>query len=224
MNLGSLCVWHGDRQHDEAPGMKFSISDFPLMRWSLSAFCASVLLSCIFIYGSSQYSDLNQQNMRTAQRQLNDARNRLSTARQDRENLSVYSAEYGVLEEQDIIGDDRRLDWMEGLEKLRRQNPAFDFRYTISPQKNYAPQPAIDSGNFIIHYSEMKLQFDWLHEGQLLKFFDALRSQVKGHYQLEGCALHRNDTGGNDTRTTPINIKGECSGGWITLKNRNAPQ
>jgi hypothetical protein len=204
--------------------MKFSKSDFPLMRWSLSAFCASALLSCVFLYGSSQYSGLNQQSMRTAERQLNDARNRLSTARQDRENLSVYSAEYGVLEEQNIIGDDHRLDWMEGLEKLRRQNLVPDFRYNIAPQKIYAPQPAIDSGNFNMHYSEMKLQFDLLHEGQLLKFFDALRSQVKGHYQLEGCALHRNDIEKNDAKTTAIHIKGECSGGWITLKNRNAPQ
>jgi hypothetical protein len=201
--------------------MRFSGKDFPLMRWSLAAICASALLSSVILYGSSEYSNRKQLNLRTAQRQLNDARSRLAAAHQDQENLSDYSAEYRVLEEQNIIGDDQRLDWMEGLEKLRRQNLTVDFRYNIAPQKTYAPQPAIDSGNFNIHFSEMKLQFDLLHEGQLLHFLDALRSQIKGQYQLEGCTLQRNDAAEDATST---HIKAECSGGWITLKNRNAPQ
>jgi len=202
--------------------MIFSKSDFPLMRWSLAAICASALLSSVILYSSSQYSDHQKLNLHSAQRQLNDARKRLTSAREDRENLSVYSAEYGVLEEQNIIGDEHRLDWIEGLEKLRRQNLALDFRYNIAPQKSYAPQPAIDGGNFNIHYSEMKLQFDLLHEGQLLTFFNALRSQIKGQYQLEGCTLQRNDVA--EDAGTPTHIKAECSGGWITLKNRSAPQ
>lgn len=200
--------------------MIFSKSDFPLMRWSIAAICASVLFSGFILYTSSQYSDYKQLSLHSAQRQLNDARKRLTSAREDRENLSVYSAEYGVLEEQNIIGDEHRLDWIEGLEKLRRQNLVLDFRYNIAPQKSYAPQPAIDGGNFNIHYSEMKLQFDLLHEGQLLTFFNALRSQIKGQYQLEGCTLQRNDVATDDA----THIKAECSGGWITLKNQNAPQ
>lgn len=204
--------------------MRFSKSDIPLMRWSLAAICASVLLSGIMIYSSGRYSDYEQLKLHTAQRQLKDARDRLTAAHEDQENLSAYSAEYGVLEERNIIGDDHRLDWIEGLEKLRQQNLVLDFRYNITPQKIYAPQPAIDSGNFNIHYSEMKLQFDLLHEGQLLAFFDAMRSQIKGHYQLESCALQRNDLAKDTAAPMTTPIKADCSGGWITLKNRNASQ
>lgn len=197
--------------------MKFTKSDFPLMRLSLGAISASILLSGVILYGSGIYADKNNRSLLNAQRQLNDARKRLSDAHNDLDNLAVYSAEYGVLEKQDIIGDDHRLDWIEGLEKLRQQNRVIDFRYNIAPQKSYAPQPAIDSGNFNIHYSEMKLQFDLLHEGQLLNFFDALRSQLKGHYQIASCALHRSDA----ETDIAAHIKAECNGGWITLKNRN---
>jgi hypothetical protein len=202
--------------------MKFSNSDFHLMRWSLSAVCASILLSGVILYSSSEYADFTQKDRRAAQSQMNDARNRLTMARQDQENLSVFSREYDTLETNKIIGDDHRLDWMEGLEKLRNQNLVIDFRYNIAPQKIYAPQPAIDSGNFDIHYSEMKLQFDLLHEGQLLNFFDALRNQIKAWYQLEGCTLQRSATEENAATPTATHIKAECSGGWITLKNRNA--
>ena len=202
--------------------MKFSNSDFHLMRWSLSAVCASILLSGVILYGSSEYADFTQKDRGAAQSQMNDARNRLTMAHQDQENLSVFSREYDTMEKNKIIGDDHRLDWMEGLEKLRNQNLVIDFRYNIAPQKIYAPQPAIDSGNFDIHYSEMKLQFDLLHEGQPLNFFDALRSQIKGWYQLEGCTMQRVVTDEESATAAGTHIKAECSGGWITLKNRNA--
>ena len=202
--------------------MKFSNTDFHLMRWSILTVCTSILLCGVILYSSSEYADSTQKNRRIAQSQLNDARNRLTMARQDMENLSVFSQEYDTLEKAEVIGDDHRLDWIEGLEKLRNQNLVIDFRYNIAPQKNYAPQPVLDSGNFDIHYSEMKLQFDLLHEGQLLKFFDALRSQNKGWYQLEGCSMQRVATQKLSSATAPAQIKAECSGGWITLKNRNA--
>ena len=204
--------------------MKLSKSDFPLMRLSILALAASVAISAVVLYSSSEYAEKTQRDLRNAQNMLSDAHNRLTAAHEDQKNMTIYADEYGALIERKIIGDDQRLDWMEGLEKLRRQNRVTDFRYNIAPQKIYAPQPPVDSGNFDIHYSEMKLQFDLLHEAQLLNFFAALRGQIKGRYQLEGCTLQRAATDDGFASSTGANIKAECSGGWITLKNRNAPQ
>ena len=201
--------------------MRLSTSDFPLMRRSILAVCASTLVSAAILYGSGEYSKSAQNNLSNAQTMLNDARNRLATALQDQENMAIYAGEYGVLTEQKIVGDDQRLDWMEGLEKIRLKNLVADFRYHIAPQKIYTSQPPIDSGNFDIHYSEMKLQFDLLHEAQLLNFFDALRVDIKGRYQLEGCTMQRTGADNEDEQTTATPLKAECSGGWITLKNRN---
>ncbi|OGT01823.1 MAG: hypothetical protein A2143_13385 [Gallionellales bacterium RBG_16_57_15] len=202
--------------------MKFSGSDFALMRWSILAIFASSLVSVVILYGSGDYAEKARKERRSAQDILNDARNRLATAHQDQENMDIYASEYSLLIEDKVIGDDQRLDWMEGLEKIRRQNLVTDFRYTIAPQKIYTPQPPVDSGNFDVRYSEMKLQLDLLHEGQLPDFFNALHNQVKGWYQLEGCTLQRTAPG--DGAAAATYIKAECSGGWITLKNRNAPQ
>ena len=203
--------------------MKFSNQDFHLMRLSFIAIGASILFSGAILYSSIKYADYTLKNRRIAQSQMNNARNRLAMAREDRDNLSDYSKAYDALKADEIIGDDHRLDWMEGLEKLRNQNLVIDFRYNIAPQKTYSPQPAVDSGNFVIHYSEMKLQFDLLHEGQLLNFFSALNRRIKGHYQLEGCKLQRVASSGNSGPSAGKNIAAECSGGWITLKNRNSP-
>ncbi|TAN83709.1 MAG: hypothetical protein EPN14_02980 [Gallionella sp.] len=204
--------------------MRFSKPDFLAMRWSILACCASALASAAILYSSSKYAENALKDRRDAQSLLVDARKRLAAAHEDQKNMRSYDAEYGVLSERKVIGDDRRLDWMEGMEKIRLQNLVTDFRYNIAPQKIYAPQPPVDSGNFDIRYSEMKLQFDLLHEAQLLHFFDALHTDIKGWYQLEGCTLQRNAaTPGSGGNGAP-QLKAECGGGWVTLKNRSAPQ
>lgn len=212
--------------------MKLSKSDFPLMRWSILAICSSLIISAIILYSSGSYAEKSLKDRRNAQSMLNDARSRQTMAQQDQENMAIYAGKYGALIANKVIGDDQRLDWMEGMEKIRQKNLVMDFRYNIAPQKKYAPQPPIDSGNFDIRYSEMKLQFDLLHEAQLPNFYDALRADINGWYQLEGCTLQRigtadnNDGGGGEqaTPTATARLKAECSGGWVTLKNRNAPQ
>jgi hypothetical protein len=203
--------------------MKFSKSDFPLMRQSILAIFSSITISAIVLYSSSQYIEKTQRDLHFAQDTLRDAHNRLTAALEDQKNMAIYSDEYGTLIKNKIIGEDQRLDWMEGMEKLHSENLVTDFRYSIAPQKKYVSPLPIDSGNFDINYSEMKLQLDLLHEGQLLKFFDALRSQIKGQYQLEGCTMQR-VADENTATETSTHVKAECNGGWITLKNRNAPQ
>lgn len=204
--------------------MKISKPDLLLMRRSLLAICASVLASTMVLYSSGEYVRQTQKNQHSAQQQLNNARNRLSAAHDDQQNMAAYADEYGVLIGRRIIGDDQRLDWMEGMEKIRQQNLVMDFRYSIAPQKTYPIKPSMDDSNFDIRYSEMKLQFELLHEAQLLDFFAALRSQIKGRYQLEGCTLQRAGADDADERHATARLKAECGGGWITLKNRSVPK
>lgn len=203
--------------------MRLSKADCYLMRWSILAVCASTLGSTIILYGSLDYAENAENGRLVAQQMLGDARNRMAATLQDQKNLAIYADEYGALVEQKIIGDDQRLDWMEGLEKIRQKNLVADFRYSIAPQKTYAGLPAIDSAYFDIGYSEMKLQLDLLHAVQLLDFFAALHGDIKGRYRLEGCTLQHMDGPVNTGNPTAgASLRAACSGGWITLKNRDA--
>ena len=202
--------------------MKLSTSDLPILRWSILAICTSVLISASLLYINNEHMGSTHKELLHARKLRNDARTRLSAAHEDQSNMSIYSKEYGDLLKRKIIGDEQRLDWIEGMEKLRQMNLVWDFRYNIAPQKNYTPNPPISSGNFDIHFSEMKLQFDLLHEAQLADFFAALPKKIPGWYQLEGCTLSRSATAeANTAMSSGVQLKAECNGGWITLKNRN---
>ena len=80
--------------------------------------------------------------------------------------------------------------------------------------------PPLSNGNFELNLSGMTLQLDLLHEGQLINFLDVLSKEMKGRFLLDHCSIDRS---GTVTDTNPVaQLKAECAGGWLTLKNRNA--
>ncbi len=198
--------------------MTFSSSDLRHLRWSLLTFLIVLAVGGSGVYLSRITADTAQRAMQNAQRQLTDAHNKLNAARDDRDNLSTYAAEYEAWVNHKVIGEEHRLDLIEGLEALRKQNRVLDFKYTIAPQLPYSPVPALDSGNFELKQSNMTLQMELLHEVQLINFFDSLRSDMKGWFILGNCSLERATPGAGSA----AQLKAECSGGWLTLRNRNA--
>ncbi len=198
--------------------MTLSKADLVDLKWGIGAFLLSLALGGGIIAISNDYQETSRKDRQTAQKQLAEARTQLSAAQNDQENMASYALEYNALLAQQVIGDEHRLDWIEGLEKLRLQGHVLDFKYAIAPQQNYAPNPPLDAGSLQLNRSGMTMQMDLLHEEQLLHLLTAMRTQMQGWFMLDGCSLSR--TGDND-ETSPL--RAECTGGWFTMKNRNAP-
>jgi hypothetical protein len=198
--------------------MNFTNADFADIKWGLGAFVCSIALSAALTSISGSYLAHSLKERQTAQNQLNDSRMQFMSVQSDQENMSAYALEYNALLAQKVIGNEQRLDWMEGLEKLRQQGRVLDFKYTIAPQQPYAPKPPLDAGNFQLSRSNMTLQIDLLHEEQLLYFFTDMHKQLNGWFMLDSCSLsHKNPS----EEMSPL--KADCTGGWFTMKNKNTP-
>lgn len=205
--------------------MIFSKSDLPHIKWSLLTFLLALSMGSILIAASENFVARSIRDQRSAERQLSEARSHLATAKEDHENMRAYALEYNALLQRNIIGNDQRLDWVEGLEKIHKRDraPGFiQFKYAIAPQKPYAPSPPLDNSAFDLNLSGMALRFELLHEEQLTVFFDALRTDIKGWFIIERCDLERiAATAGADESGMAHRLKAECTGGWLTLKNRS---
>lgn len=202
------------------------MSDFkanlPHYKWGLLALVLTLGIGGAAVVFSQDFYNRAQNANSAAQKQLSNAHKELAAAQDDRVNMTTYAEEYALLLKRNIIGNEQRLDWIDGLETLRNQSMVMGFKYTISPQKAYKPPTTLDNGNFTLNTSEMKLNFDLLHEGQLVNFFNALRNNIKGEFLLDGCSIERLDKTSAPHGISP-QLKAECSGGWLTLKNRNTP-
>jgi hypothetical protein len=197
--------------------MTFISADFTYLKWSLLIFLAALCIGSAAIVVSENFVTHAQREQQAAQRQLNTARGQFASANKDSENIKAYTFEYGELLKRNIIGDDQRMDWIEGLEKIRKQHRVLDFKYSIAPQHPYTPPAPLDSGNFKLNMSEMTLQFDLLHEEQLMSFFDTMRTDISGWFILDHCTMER-----SAAPDETVQLKAACTGGWLTLKNKNA--
>ena len=194
--------------------MTLSRADFPRLKWSLLLFLCVLCAGAAAIILSENFIARAQHAQQLAQQQLNAARSQLAVATEDRDNMNAYAYEYGDLLRRNVIGDGQRLDWIEGLERIRKQKLVADFKYAIAPQRPYATSQKIDSGKFALGSSEMTLQFELLHEEQLMNFFDALRTDVNGWFILDHCDMTRNTDASATAR-----LKATCSGGWLNMKS-----
>ena len=198
--------------------MKFSTKDLPRTRGLLIISVLTLVLGAIIAYVSNGVLIEAQQSKITADREWSEAHRKLERTKSEKEDLQGYYHQYQNLVEQNVIGQERRLDWIESIEKIRNKLNIFSVKYKLEPQETLNFETVTTSNSFDLHRSNMTLDFSLLHEGQLLNFLDTLSKEAKGMYLLESCTLTRNDFV-RQLRFIP-NLQAECTLGWITLNEK----
>ncbi len=198
--------------------MKFSTKDLPRTRGLLIISVLTLVLGAIIAYVSNGVLIEAQQSKITADREWSEAHRKLERTKSEKEDLQGYYHQYQNLVEQNVIGQERRLDWIESIEKIRNKLNIFSVKYKLEPQETLNFETVTTSNSFDLHRSNMTLDFSLLHEGQLLNFLDTLSKEAKGMYLLESCTLTRNDFV-RQLRFIP-NLQAKCTLGWITLNEK----
>ena len=201
--------------------MKFSTKDIPHIRGLFVKAILTLVLGVIAVYVSDEILNEAQQSKITADQEWSDAVRKLERTKNEQEDLQGYYHQYQNLVEQNIIGEEKRLDWIESIEKIRNRLNIFSVKYKLDPQETLnIVGTDLPSNSFDLHRSSMTLGLSLLHEGQLLSFIDALSEEAKGMYLLDSCILTRNDLI-RRLKFAP-NLEAECTLGWITLNEKNA--
>lgn len=198
--------------------MKFSTKDLPRTRGLLIISVLTLVLGAIIAYVSNGVLIEAQQSKIIADREWSEAHRKLERTKNEQEDLQGYYRQYQNLVEQNVIGQERRLDWIETIEKIRNKLNIFSVKYKLEPQETLNFETVTTSNSFDLHRSNMTLDFSLLHEGQLLNFLDTLSKEAKGMYLLESCTLTRNDFV-RQLRFIP-NLQAKCTLGWITLNEK----
>lgn len=198
--------------------MKFGKRDLAHIRGPLIVFLLVLGASAGALWSADRHFKQLERDRQLAERRLNEVATRLTQVTTERENITKFSPQYQELLDRGIVGEERRLDWVEGIERIREQQQIFSMRYTISPQKNFAPTPNLSAQNFELKASDMALELNLLHEGKLFGFLDDLRREAVGFYLVDHCKVERVATT-VEMRYAP-QLKAECLLNWLTLKEK----
>ncbi len=154
------------------------------------------------------------------QGQLRDAQVRMQRSGDEETVIIQYVNKYRQLQQAGFIGDEQRINWLDALRVANERADLFGVNYEIGVQQRYPSADDLNPGQINLRQSPMKLDFRLLHEGDLLRFFEALRAQGSGLFHLDQCVLRRTEVG--DTIRYQPNIAATCQLVWITA-TPNAP-
>ena len=173
-----------------------SQADLQALRNPLLVLVVVVVAGALAIY----YSDLL---MATARRQLTqqqtllkDAKTRLQKSGDEKDIIVRYLDSYRQLERSGFVGEEQRINWLDGLRIANRQADLFGVDYQIEAQKPYVYAADLNPGQLALYQSAMRLKFQLLHEEDLMRFLAALSRQGVGIFAVNQCTLRRIDTRG----------------------------
>jgi hypothetical protein len=157
-----------------------------------------------------------QQGVAAQERLLVEARKKVQQSDQEKNAIERYVEPYTELERAGIVGDEKRISWIDALRTANSEVDLYGVEYELEPQQAYAFKAEVAADSLPVHQSVMKLRFELLHEGDLLHFFQALAAQKVGRFTVNECKLQRLAV----NLAIPVNqptLKAECEVAWITI-------
>lgn len=191
-------------------------SDLQALRIPLLVLLAVLVAGALAIYFTAQLMTVERRQLVQQQTQLKQAQVRLQKSGDEKDIIVSYLDRFRQLERTGFIGEEQRINWLDGLRLANQQADLFGVDYQIATQKPYPFAAEFNPGQLALNQSLMQLRFRLLHEGDLLRFFDALARQDAGVFTIDQCLLRRIDNRGV-LRYQP-NVNAECDLSWITIK------
>lgn len=191
-------------------------ADLQALRNPLLLLLAVVLAGALAVYYSDRLMASAHQKLTQQQNQLKEARLRLQKSGDEKDIIVRYLDTYRQMERAGFIGEEQRINWLDGLRLANQEADLFGVDYQIGVQRPYPYAAQLNPGQLALNQSQMKLRFRLLHEEDLARFFGALARQGAGIFAVDQCTLRRIDTRGV-IRYQP-NITAECDLAWITAR------
>lgn len=196
--------------------MNLSKHDWGKLRFPIISLGAALIVATMLVGYAEQRKTEKLQAMELQQRQLDQARQRYQASGQEKEIIIKYLPLYRQLIQEGFIGEERRLEWVDGLRTIHQQNKLFGINYTISTQEEYKPTFALNVGPFSLHRSVMKLELSMLHEGDLLTLLSTLDAQQTTPFIARDCEITR--VGAVNTNNLAPNLRANCELDWLTIR------
>lgn len=191
-------------------------ADLQALRNPLLVLLAVLLVAAVAIYTTEQLTVSAQRQLRQQQNQLKEARTRLQKSGDEKDIIVRHLDGFRQLQRTGFVGDEQRINWLDGLRLTNQQADLFGVDYQIGAQKPYQYAAAFSPGQIDLNESVMRLRFRLLHEEDMMRFFSILARQNAGIFTIDQCSMRRIDTGGV-IRYQP-NVTAECELSWITAK------
>ena len=164
--------------------------------------------------------DRDNRQLAAARAERAQARERLLRIAEEEREVREKIELYRRLKALNIIGEERRLEWVDAMARIRAQRELLDLRYQVERQKLLSSVPG-KPANVDFFSSSMNVELGLLHEGDLLRFLHDLRASGNAYYSVQRCSVNRTGQAVAGSAMAP-RLRAACRIDLITILDRAA--
>lgn len=199
--------------------LPYWINEFYLIRTAVLTLIAALTVSLTGVLISELKQREAEENMQMAQRQRDDAYSRYAHVDNEKRDIRNFQPRYIELLARGLIGEEKRLEWVDAIRQTQEQRKLPPLSYEIEPQQSVRLESSLDLGDYQLQGSRMRLHMDLLHEMDLFDFFDDLRR--RSFFAVQDCSIKRLGVAAGAVGAPTLGA--DCTLNWITLADAPKP-
>ena len=191
--------------------------EWPIIRGALGVLSFCLLLSALLLGGTFHFRNAMQRDYKAHDNQFKAVSREYLNVDVDERIINDQYPKFIELYNKGVIGEERRLNWVETLENAKTALKVPELSYQIDIRKRYQPDFPLASGAYEMYASGMKLDLGVLHENDLKSLLDTLDREASGLYSVAKCELSRKEkTIASDPEKA--NLRADCNLLWYSIK------
>ncbi len=191
--------------------------DWFYLRRPLIMLGVCILVSILLVLAGWQYekvqSEKYQQSLSTLQSTHSLYRNIVN----DIDLLDQYRTLYNGYKASGLVGEERRLSWIESLEGTNEVLRLPTLSYNLQPQEAFVRPGFKAKRGVSVQSSPMELKMGLLHEEDLFALLEGLRLSIRNLFTVDSCLINRESSVERSLDTKRPNLNTTCTIRWVTI-------
>jgi hypothetical protein len=181
---------------------------------------AALVVSLAFAAVGYEYEQTQREEYEASLSRLRSTYQLYSNIINDIDLLDQYRAQYSEFKASGLVGEERRLSWIESLESTNEVLRLPKLSYSLNPQEEFKrPGLKIQRGIEVMS-SPMDLSIGLLHEEDLFALLEGLRLSIRNLFTVDNCSILRQHPVNRSLETKKSNLRAQCTIRWVTINAR----
>ena len=195
--------------------------DWPAPRGSIVLLVLALAAGAAAAGGAIRFHDDAVRGYERQKASLASARSRYRAIDDQRRLIETWLPPFGALQAAGVVGEERRLAWIETLRASAARARLPSLRYRIERRTAYETAPFPDTTVYRPFSTVVRLEAGLLHEGDFERLIHGIESRGAGLHRIDRCHVRR---AGPRFAMRPgaVNLVAECDLRWITLARMEA--
>jgi hypothetical protein len=191
--------------------------DWFYLRRPLLMLAVAILISTGIVAAGYQYEKVQHEQYQTALSTLRSMHKQYSTMVNDIDLLDQYRNLYSEYKATGLVGDERRLSWIESLESTNEVLRLPTLGYSLQPQEEFQAPGFKPKRGVSVMGSPMELTIGMLHEEDLFALLEGLHLSIRNLFTVDSCSITRKGSVESSLATKSNNLESQCTIRWVTI-------